>query len=251
MRRPWRHVSEYLQRPFNAPPIDPAQEQLGNSTISWTAPIRAGLALRSRRSDKKPASSAGFPACGFTELSSSVVLFNRTVQKLPGERATTRILWGARPSRSHPSASRRRNPLRFLRFLLWTFFCLLPSAFPHPTPSGRATYQISHREKFDKRLWLNDPVEPGAPTRPAATPEGRHGQRPWKAIANIYSVPQGRLTRPVAAVCDRRIPKTQPQRGGISADSEPPKTKAPYQEGNRSRRCRPDGAFVRVASVCC
>ena len=74
MRRPWRHVSEYLQRPFNPPPIDPAQEQLGNSTISWRAPIRAGLALCSRRSNKTPARSAGFPACGFTELSSSVVV---------------------------------------------------------------------------------------------------------------------------------------------------------------------------------
>src|SRR5712691_1753318 len=34
-------------------------------------------------------------------------------------------------------------------------FCILPSAFPHPTPSARATYQISHGEKFE-----NGPVSP-------------------------------------------------------------------------------------------
>ena len=67
--------------------------------------------------------------------------------------------------------------LRFVSFcerFLQSAFCLLPSAFPHPTPSGRATYQISHRETFE-----NDAASP-TPHWPCAAPAIGERDRPGR-----------------------------------------------------------------------
>ena len=86
----------------------------------------------------------------------------------------------------------------------------MPSAFPQPTPSGRATYQISHGEKFE-----NGPISPilhwpcPAPAIGERDRPGRTRRRPADGIP--FHPPQwcygGRVvsfwgSSPQSAVCN-------------------------------------------------